>query len=117
MKLFEFFSKNNVDEDDSKIEMDLEKDVMGFILDDDDIYKQYIRPLASRSAKGKEVNPDEYMDAVNHACMKFYKEKEFKKDPNEMFPLSMRRDMAKKLLDINSKGIKKNENKAPIDGK
>lgn len=116
MKLLEFFSKNNVEEEDSKIEMDMEKDMMGFILDDDDVYKEYIRPLASRIAHGDKVEANEFMDAVDHACLKFYKEKEFKKDPNKMFPLSMRKRMAALLLKINSKGIHKNENKSTIDG-
>lgn len=117
MKLFEFFSKNNADEEESKIEVDLQKDVMGCILDDDDLYKESIRPLVSKIARGVKVEAEEFMDAVNRGCLKFYKEKEFKKDPNEMFPLTMRKAMAKDLLDINSKGAKKNENKAIIVGK
>lgn len=115
MKLFEFFSKNNVDEQENKIEMDLEKDLMGYILDNDDLYKEYILPLETSLSKGKKVAPEKFMDAVNKGCLKFYKEKEFNKDPNEMFPLSMRKRMAQTLLKINSKGVK-DENKRPTDG-
>ena len=106
MKLLEFFSKNNVDEQEDKIEMDLEKDVMGFILDDDSIYKECLYPIVSSIEKGKKVNPEDFMEAVNQGCLKFYKEKEFHKDPNELFPLSMRKRMANTLLTINTKGVK-----------
>ena len=115
MKLLEFFSKNNADEQEDKIEMDLEKDLMGFILDNDELYKEYIRPLESALSKGKKVGPEKFMDVVDKGCLKFYKDKEFKKDPNEMFPVSMRKRMAQTLLKINSKGVK-DENKRSTDG-
>lgn len=109
MKLLEFFSKQNSDEDDAKIEVDLEKDLMGFILDDDELYKEHIFPLVSKLEKGKKVDAEDFMKAVNQGCLKFYKEKDFKKDPNKMFPLKMRKKMAGNLLTINTKGSKKDE--------
>lgn len=109
MKLFEFFSKNNVDEQDNELEMDLEKDVMAFILDDDDIYKEYLHPLVSKINKGQKPSADDFMDTVNQCCIKFYKEKELNKDPNELFPVAMRKRMAKNLLTININGIKKDK--------
>jgi hypothetical protein len=109
MKLFEFFSKNNADEQDNQLEMDLEKDVMAFILDDDDVYKEYLHPLVVRISKGQKPDAEEFMDTINHCCVKFYKENQFKKDPNELFPLSMRKRMAKNLLKLNIDGRKKDK--------
>jgi hypothetical protein len=114
MKLFEFFSKNNVDEQEEKIETDLEKDLMGFILDDDDLYKEYLHPVARKIAKGKDIDSNEFMDTVDAACLKFYKENDFKKDPNEIFPIEMRKRIAGNLLDINKNGRKKDEDKTTV---
>jgi len=115
MKLFEFFSKPSADEDDAKIETDLQKDLMGFILDDDDLYKEHILPIVSKIEKGKKVGSEDFMKAVNQGCLKFYKEKEFNKDPNKMFPLKMRKKMASDLLTINTKGSKKDEDPRTTD--
>ncbi len=115
MKLLEFFSKANSDDDDAKIETDLQKDLMGFILDDDELYKEHILPLVSKIKKGKDVEAEDFMKAINQGCLKFYKEKEFKKDPNKMFPIKMRKEMAGNLLTINTKGPKKDENSRTTD--
>jgi hypothetical protein len=109
MKLLEFFSKNNKEEENENIEHDLEKEVMGFILDDDDIYKERLLPIITKLQKGVKVAPEEFMDTVNHACLEYYKEEDFKKDPNEIFPIAMRRRLAKNLLVINTKGLKKDK--------
>lgn len=115
MKLLEFFSKQNSDETDSQIETDLEKDVMGFILDDDEIYKEHLHTLISKINNGKKVKAEDFMKAVNQGCLKFYKDKEFNKDPNKMFPVKMRKRMADSLLTINTKGSKKDEDSRTTD--
>jgi len=115
MKLLEFFSKQNSDEQDAQLETDLAKDVMGFILDDDDLYKEHILPLASKLSRGGKVKAEDFMKAVNQGCLKFYKEKEFKKDPNKMFPVKLRKKMAADLLTINTKGSKKDEDSRTTD--
>ena len=105
MKLLEFFSKNENIDDDDKTDNDIKKDVMGFILDDDDIFKQHMLPLIHKMKSGKTVDEKDYKELVNDGCIKFYKEKEFSIDPNKLFPSSMRKQIAKELHSINKKNL------------
>lgn len=115
MKLLEFFSKQNSEDQDGQLEADLEKDIMGFLLDDDDFYKEHLHKFVSKMAKGRKVDPEELMNAVNQGCLKFYKEKELKKDPNKLFPINMRKRMAQNLIKINVESSKKDENSRTTD--
>ena len=115
MKLLEFFSKNNSEDSDAQLESDLEKDVMGFLLDDDDFYKEHLHSFVSKISKGKKVDPKDLLDAISKGCLKFYKEKELKKDPNKLFPISMRKRMAQNFIKINSEGSKKDEDPRTTD--
>ncbi len=52
MKLLEFFSKTENIDDEDKTDNDIKKDLMGFILDEDEIFKQYMLPRIHRIKSG-----------------------------------------------------------------
>ena len=107
MKLLEFFSQNNAVDDSDKMNDELEKDLMAFILDNDDIYKKHMMPLIKRHKKGDKLSHKEYNDMIKDCCVLFYKENDFKKDPNELFPKEMRKSIADKLITINKDSLEK----------
>jgi hypothetical protein len=89
------------------VDENLRKDVMGFILDHDDLHKKHFLPVAWKLHKehkskkyDKEQVHENYMDMVNEGCMEYYKDKKMKKDPNEIFPFEMRLTLAKQLAEI-----------------
>lgn len=103
MKLYEFFSQNNVDKDEKETDDQMLKDVMAFILDDNDIYKEKLLPLIHKHKKkvdDKELEK-EYAQVIKDCCILFYKDQELKKDPNELFPKKMRKEMADMLMKVN----------------
>jgi len=101
MKLLEFFSQNASKEDqEEQLENDLEKDVMGFILDDNDLYKEHIYPILEKYKKGKDFDSLDFKNVVKAGCLKYYKENEFNKDPNECFPKPLRDRLADNLVTI-----------------
>lgn len=114
MKLYEFFSKSNDHkEQEQETKEELSRDLMGFILDDDELHKTMVLPLIKEikaKQKSKEYNRKEFADKVmpivNKACIKFYKEKEMVGDPNTVFPIRMRKDLASKMLEIHEDPIK-----------
>lgn len=101
MKLLEFFSKNQDSEVEDQTDDDVKKEVMSFILDNDDLYKNYMMPLVNKIQKGQPVSEKDYKELVNNGCLEFYKKKEMTIDPNDVFPKSMRLQMAKELHSIN----------------
>ena len=101
MKLLEFFSKNDESDKNDQTNDDVKKEVMAFILDDDDIFKQHMLPLVHKIQSGKEVSDKEYTELVKDGCLRLYKKKEMNVDPNEVFPKSMRQEIAKELHAIN----------------
>jgi hypothetical protein len=108
MLLNEFFSVNkDATNKDDQVADDLKKDLMGYILDDDEIFKTHLMPLINKIESGKTVEPKDYSDIVKDCCIKFYKEKDMTTDPNEIFPKSMRDDIAKNLLTISKQYHKK----------
>ena len=115
MKLLEFFSKNDTEKEAEQMENDVEKDIMGFILDDDDIYKEKLLPRIHKLKSGKEIGAQDFMDIVNDSCIAFYKEEDLKKDPNELFPLAMRKRLAKQLHDINKNSLKPKKKEKDAD--
>jgi hypothetical protein len=101
MKLLEFFSKNQDTETEDQLDDDVKKEVMAFILDDDDVFKTHMLPLIHKIQSGKSVSEKDYKDLVNDSCIQLYKKKEMTTDPNEIFPKKMRLEIAKELHAIN----------------
>lgn len=115
MKLFEFFGKIDHDientDDQNRIginkeeEAKLADDVFWFILDDDDLHKQYFMPIARKLKKiyDSESKLDDIHDwkswakMVNNGCMKYYQEHALKDDPNDIFDKKFRMELCKKL--------------------
>lgn len=121
MLLTEFFSKNvDAEKGDEKNE-DLFKDLMAFILDDDDVYKKLMLPIVDQTKKDlknkqykKNKAFEPYLDLVKKACLSYYKKNELKGDPNKLFPIRARVKMAKQLAEINREGLSKDETKRAV---
>ena len=114
MKLLEFFSVSNIDPDeDQNGSEQLGKDLAGFILDDDDIYKQKMLPILQKMKRGEseESIKDSMLELVDDACLKFYKKEDLKNDPNKLFTKSLRADVVKNLIDLNKNSLKKRKQK------
>lgn len=113
MKLLEFFSTPNNPKDEEESSEQVQKDLMAFILDDDDIYKEHILPLInqlkSKLGKGEDLKSLEskYLEVVNDCCTRFYKDQDLKTDPNKIFPVKMRKKVATQLMSINKNSLKK----------
>jgi hypothetical protein len=101
MKLVEFFSVSTKVEEEILVDEEMQKEVMAFILDNDQIYKQDLFPIIEKMRKGKDVTKD-LSEMVKKSCLEFYKEKEFKKDPNKLFPKKMRENIINNLHKIAS---------------
>lgn len=115
MKLLEFFSVSNNQNEEEESPDNLGKDLAGYILDNDDIYKTKMLPIIKKMKQGEseEVIKELMTELVNDACLQFYKEEEFKQDPNKLFPKSARAEVVTNLIDLNKhsmKKAKKNEN-------
>lgn len=114
MKLLEFFSVQNQEDPNEESSEDLAKDVTGFILDDDVIYKEKILPIV-HSMKSNKLSDEElknkFFDIVNDGCLKFYKEQELKKDPNKLFTKEMRQNISKNLITLYKNSLKKKDKK------
>jgi hypothetical protein len=113
MLLREFFSKPVVDKKDEDLSEELMKEVMGFILDHDDLHKKHFLPMAWNLHKHmKEETYDhkkahhDYMDMVNEGCIEYFEENEMTGDPNKHFPYKMRAEMARQLADLHEESIK-----------
>ena len=117
MKLLEFFSVNNNENDEEQSKEQHEKDLMAYILDDDDIYKEKMLPLIQKLKKGESEDTlkDEFLDLVNHACLEFYKEQDMKGDPNKIYPIKVRKDVVNNLLDLNKNALKKRKTDKDAD--
>ena len=107
MKLFEFFSQNTTEPAEKENDDQMRKDVMAFILDDNDIYREHLLPLIhkhNKNVKDEDLRKD-FAKVINDCCLQFYKEKELKTDPNDLFPKAMRNEMVKQLIKINKENI------------
>ena len=129
MKLYEFFGaptdnqgkKDERDEITGKSEVDRDKladDVYWFMLDDDQLHKEYFLPLAKEIAakqKDKKFDHGEYvkkwMPLVKQACKQFYKEHELSGDPDDVFPPDLIKGLCQRLADQHHKDIEKGEYK------
>jgi hypothetical protein len=128
MKLYEFFSKpeTQVAERQKQDFNDMAREnkqslsdaIYWDILDDDYLHKKYFLPLARKiklAQKQKKVNKydftDMWMPMVNHGCKQFYKNKEIKGDPAEIFDKKFRVELCKRLAEKFYQDIDKNEYK------
>lgn len=119
VKLYEFQVHRDVFSYDTKAKEKetnehLQKDVMGFILDSDDLHKKHFLPVAWKLHKHHKQNKydrekafEHYIDLVNEGCLAYYKDKKMDKDPNEIFPFKMRLVLAKQLAEIHHDPIAK----------
>ncbi len=119
MKLFEFFSQTTVDKEEKETDDQMRKDVMAFILDDDDIYKQKLLPLIQKHKKNvdEEELKKDYAEVVKDCCLLFYKDQELKKNPNDLFPKEMRREMVDMLMKINKEHVTNPKKKKDEDSR
>lgn len=113
MKLLEFFSVNNNENDEGLSKEQTEKDLMAYILDDDDIYKEKMLPLIHKLKKNESIDTlkDEFLDMVNGCCIAFYKEEDMTGDPNKIFPVKMRELIVKNLIQLHKNAMKKKKDK------
>jgi hypothetical protein len=131
MKLNEFFSppadeqsdkdprdvmSGQSDEDQDK----LADEVYWYMLDDDNLHKEYFIPLAydiKALQKADKFNHNEFVNKwlplVNAACTKFYKEnkEELPGDPADLFSLDMRKMLCQRLSDQHHTDIENDEYK------
>ena len=126
MKLYEFFGHINLDHGDDKNkdpaktdslqEEELLTSVFEFILDDDELHKKHFMPIA-KNIKKAEKDGDPKTDSkswklwipmVNAGCMKYYKEHDVKKHPNDAFTKEVRKELCQKLADHYHPDIIKN---------
>jgi hypothetical protein len=128
MKLYEFFgvhtyetnqeSKDDLTGKTADQEEKLADEIYWFILDDDDLHKEYFIPLAKEiNQKISSSNFDrksyikKWLPMVNKGCMKFYKKKEMTEDPNDTFTKEMRRGLCERLAEQFIDDIEKGEYK------
>lgn len=128
MKLYEFFGGSNYsinkpkeDQTDSSIKTqeDREKlvdDVYWYLLDDDQLHKEFFLPTARKililkksKTFDKEKFLTEWLPMVNKGCMKFYKENEMTEDPKDIFTKEIRKDLCQRLCDQACEDIDNNE--------
>lgn len=124
MKLYEFFGGRATDNDtdprddlSGKTQLEDEKmadDLYWFILDDDDLHKEYFMPAATElSKKMKDPSFDhsmytkKWMPMVNKGCLKFYKKSEMTEDPKDVFTLEMRKALCQRFADEHHTDIQK----------
>ena len=113
MKLLEFFSVNNRENDEELSSEQTERDLMAYILDNDDVYKEKMLPLIHKLKKNENIETlsDECLEIVNHCSLEFYKEEDLKGDPNKIFPLKMRKQIVKNLIQLHKNAMKKKKDK------
>lgn len=130
MNLYEFFggsnyslSKTKEDQTDTSIKTQEDKEklvdeVYWFILDDDQLHKEFFLPVARKlSTLKKSKNFDkasflkEWLPMVNKGCMKFYKENQLTEDPKDIFTKQVRKDLCQRLCDQACEDIDNNEYK------
>ena len=111
MRLLEFFSVSNAQDPEEESKEEIKKDLMAFILDDDDVYKTKLLPLVKKlqSSQDEEALKKDFLEVVNDCCLKFYKEQEFTHNPNKIFPLSMRREAVEDLIKVYKNSFKKDK--------
>ena len=116
MLLREFFSHNTAPDKEEETSEELAKDIMAFILDDDDVYKKLMMPIIDEIKKehknktyDKKNAYKKYEDLVDRCCMGFYDKEKMEGDPNEHFPHPLRVKLCKQLAQINQESFKEHE--------
>ena len=115
MKLYEFFGniERNPEKDDkapdnlkNEKQQELINNLFWFIIDEDQLHKEYFMPIASKIYKAHKAKKLEgvhdwklWMPMVKEGCIEFYKEHRMEEDPNELFNKELRIDMCKQLAD------------------
>lgn len=116
MKLYEFFGTMSFDQNSDKDkdplnhnreqEVELANDIFNFILDDDDLHKKFFMPVAkkillAKNDKDPSTNSNDWklwIPMVNAGCMNYYKQKDLKKHPKDVFTKELRKDLSKQLV-------------------
>jgi hypothetical protein len=128
MKLNEFFGHINLDLDQDKNrdsnspskeeENQLGDDLFWYILDHDDLHKNYFMPIAKELEKKYKKTKDnashdwkEWAPMVNSGCMKYWKEKKIEKHPTDVFTKELRKEICKRLEEHYRDSITKDEHK------
>jgi len=129
MKLYEFFGvptyeedkkddRNNQDHRSEEDKEKLENDLYWFILDDDQLHKEYFIPLAHKlheKVKSKDFDRSkhirDWLPMVNQGCMKFYKEQQMTEDPKDIFSKDLRRALCQRLANQSFNDLEKDEYK------
>lgn len=122
MLLNEFFgghvenSNDLVGGDKSVKEAELVDKVYWYMLDDDDLHKDVVVPLAREIAsklKDNKFDSNEYtlkwMPLVNQACIKYYKENKLKDDIKDVFTKEIRQGLCQRIADRHHKDISSGE--------
>lgn len=114
MKLFEFFNippeeKNKHTSDNSGVAPEeieqMKDDIFWFIVDQDDLHKNYILPLINKyGSQIKDHNLDrnrfekEWLPMINKGCGLYHKEHELKMNPAELYN-DIKDDLAKRFVE------------------
>jgi hypothetical protein len=126
MKLYEFFSKISLDNDQGKDrdplslnkqdEEDLQDEIYWCILDDNDLHKKYFLPIAKQLKQRYENHEDdstkdwkEWIPMVNKGCAEYFKNNDLRGDPKDIFNNKVRRDICKRLEEHYRKAIMNDE--------
>lgn len=129
MNLYEFFGvptyEENKDDPKSRDRLDsrkqqdeekLENDLYWFILDDDQLHKEYFIPLAheiNKKIKSKDFDRSEYIKRwapmINKGCMKFYDQQEMTEHPKDIFSKDLRKSLCQRISDQSITDIEKGE--------
>ena len=121
MKLYEFFGniERDADKDDlapdnlkREKQQELSDNLFWFIIDHDDLHKEFFLPSAKdihkkQKNKSKEDTHDwkMWMPMVKKGCIEFYHKHKMIEDPNDIFNKELRIDMCKRLADHYHKDI------------
>ena len=116
MLLNEFFGKAEtpkLDDKDKFEENQLQDDVFEYIINQDDLHKKYVMPIAKEiyASKSKERDPKVWLPLVNKGCLKFYKERNMSEDPNDVFDKELRRELCHRFAEHFHEDILKDEYK------
>jgi len=118
MKLYEFFGAMHVNQspdknEDGKLSKEereqFKNDLFYYILDHDKIHKESFFDITEEIFNDKECKEDVWVPLVKRGCMEYYREKQLKDDPKDMFTKEFQEDVCKMLDDHYRKDILKGE--------
>ena len=107
MLLNEFFGRSdNKLSDKNKESNQYNNDLFEFILDHDNLYKEYAFPILRKIKHLHEKNKldkkecmKEFIPMINKACMEYYKKNQIKGHLESVFPKQFKKGMCEKLYD------------------